>query len=430
MNRPHSRTCRAIASRTPAPLWRLAKAGLAGTLLVRILAAQGPISLPPHCPLHYLNTSFENASPLYWEIAPDGSVRIFLVYDQERDSPNRANGHWHFQVQARPGAKLTLVLNHLRNIWNGYPGNPASKHTVCRVSEDGRHWDVVPTEIISGDRLRFEIEMPASGELYVAHLEPYRISDLERLMKEIRGHPRARILPLGKTVQGRELSLIQVGRTDAPHSVLLRARAHPWESGGNWVVQGLIRALLRDEPANRKYLACYTVYVLPMANLDGVAHGRTRFNQLGMDLNRKWDRPADPRLAPENAALERWLRTMIAAGRKPDLAIDLHNDQHGQLHISRPRIALDAYLARMDRYEALLRRCTWFTEGRTGGNFHNPGSFGEGLLERFGITAFVQELNANWIAGLNDHATGANWELLGAQYREVFYRYFTAEDEK
>jgi hypothetical protein len=378
--------------------------------------------------LHYLNTSFENASPLYWEIAPDGSVQIFLVYDQERDSPNRANGHWHFQVQAQPGAKLTLVLNHLRNIWNGQLGNPASKHTVCRVSEDGRHWNVVPTELLTDYRLRFTLEIPASGALYVAHVEPYRVSDLERLLAEIRNHPRVALIPIGRTVQGRPLSIIRVGSPDAPHSVLLRARAHPWESGGNWVVQGLIRSLLRDEPANQKYLARYTVYVLPMANMDGVANGWTRFNQLGMDLNRKWDRPADPKLAPENHALEAWLRKMIEEGRKPDLAMDLHNDQYGQLHISRPNIQLDAYLARMDRYEALLRRYTWFTESRTGGSFHNPGSFGEGLLERFGITAFVQELNANWIAGLDDYATGKNWELLGAQYREVFYRYFAAED--
>ena len=44
-----------------------------------------------------------------------------------------------------------------------------------------------------------------------------------------------------------------------------------------------------------------------MANKDGVALGRTRFNLQGKDLNRDWDKPADPRLAPENYALEKWL---------------------------------------------------------------------------------------------------------------------------
>ena len=43
------------------------------------------------------------------------------------------------------------------------------------------------------------------------------------------------------------------------------------------------------------------------------------------------------------------------------------------------------------------------------------------------MTAFVQELNANWIEGLQVHTSGENWELLGSQIRRVFYDYFEAE---
>src|SRR5262249_4693418 len=158
---------------------------------------------------------------------------------------------------------------------------------------------------------------------------------------------------------------------------------HPWEPGGNWLAQGLIRALLEaDAP---RYLDAYCVYLMPMAAKDGVVRGHTRFNLLGMDLNRNWDRPADPHLAPENYALERWLEGMIAQGRRPQLALDLHNDNSGKLHVSRPPGVPERHLARMLRLEELLRRHTWFTEGSTGTGFHNPSTFGEGLLERYGI---------------------------------------------
>lgn len=109
------------------------------------------------------------------------------------------------------------------------------------------------------------------------------------------------------------------------------------------------------------------------------------------------------------------------------MAMDLHNDQSGRIHVSRPNIDLDAYLERMRRYETLMRQHTWFTEGSTGGSFRNPGTIGEGLLERYGITAFVQELNANWIEGLQQHTSGKNWELLGSQMRRVFFEFFLAE---
>jgi hypothetical protein len=70
--------------------------------------------------------------------------------------------------------------------------------------------------------------------------------------------------------------------------------------------------------------------------------------------------------------------------------------------------------------EELMTELTWFTEGSTGGSFRNPGTTGEGLLERYGITALVQELNANWIESLKQPTSGSNWVLLGSQYREIF----------
>jgi hypothetical protein len=53
----------------------------------------------------------------------------------------------------------------------------------------------------------------------------------------------------------------------------------------------------------------------------------------------------------------------------------------------------------MARFEELLRKHTWFIKGSIGTNFCNPGSIGEGLLDRYGIPALVYELNANWLAG-------------------------------
>jgi hypothetical protein len=152
-----------------------------------------------------------------------------------------------------------------------------------------------------------------------------------------------------------------------------------------------------------------------MANKDGVARGGTRFNPRGMDLNRGWNKPADPELSPENAA----------ATRKPDLALELHNDGSGRLHISRPPVPqLDRHLARMTILEELLRRHTWFTEGTTSPTFRNSGTLGEGWLLRHGIDAVVHEFNCNWIEGLKQPTSSARWQEYGAGLARVFYEYF------
>jgi hypothetical protein len=392
----------------------------------------GPSSAQPPQPpadrpdtgFEFINTGFENASPLHWEVDGDGTIQVYLVYDQERSSPNRANGHWHFQLQAKPGSKLNVVLNNLDNIWNGKKSSAVCDETISFVSADGRDWRPMPTKRLAGNRLQLTVEMPGPT-LYVARLEPYRLSDLDRFLESIKDHPRVEITRIGKTVEGRDLEMIRVGNPDAPHRLLLRARAHPWEPGGNWVVQGLVRRLLRDDEAARRYLERYCVYVLPMANKDGVARGRTRFNVQGKDLNRNWDKPADPKLAPENHALEAWVEATIKKGQCPDLALDFHNDDGGRLHISRPeKTDLKRYLARMEVLEGLLRKHTWFTEGSTGESFHNPGTVAEGLLARYGIDAAVHELNANWIAGLKEYPTGKKWEMYGEQLCQVFYEYY------
>jgi len=379
---------------------------------------------PPETGLEFIDTGFENASPLWYETTTDGTVLVHLIYDHERSSPNRAAGHIHFRLHARTGSKLNLEFRNLENVWNGRRASVADELKVVVVSEDGTSWKPVATERLPENRVRLAVTMPGP-RLYVARAEPYRISDLDHWLETIGRSPLVQITTIGQTAEGRALEIVRVGDETAPYRVFLRARAHPWEPGGNWVVQGLVNRLLRGDEEAKRCLDRYCVYVMPMANKDGVARGRTRFNLRGKDLNRNWDRPADPELSPENHALEAWLEAMIARGKRPHLALELHNDGSGNLHLSRPPVAdLDRHLERMKVLESLLREHTWFTEGSTGASFHNAGTLGEGWLARYGIDAAIHEFNVNWIAGLDDYPSGRHWTRYGEQLARVFDRYF------
>ena len=373
-----------------------------------------------------IDSSFENASPVTYEVV-DGVVRVNLEYDYERGSPNRAAGHIHFLVRAKPGSKLTFEFRNLENVWNGQPASVAAELKSVSLSEDGRTWRPVETQSLPGNRVQLHVEMQ-SARLYVARIEPYRVSDLDRLLQSIPANPRFQITKVGKTAGGRDLEILRIGDPSlARYRVFVRARAHSWESGSSWVVHGLIQRMLRGDEQVRSFLRAYLLYIMPMANKDGVALGRTRFNLNGKDLNRNWDTPADAALAPENAALEAWLKTTISAGRQPSLAIELHNDGGGLLHISRPPIPrLGLHLARMALFEQLLRDNTWFTEGSTNAAFRNTGTLGDGWLERFGIDAVVHELNCNWIEGVRERPTARHWleygDRLGLVLRDYFVR--------
>lgn len=374
--------------------------------------------------LEYIDTGFENASPLWYEPAADGTIQIHLLYDSERSSPNRAAGHVHFLVHGRPGSRLTFEFRNLDNVWNGRPASVAPELRTLVVSQNGRDWTPVPTVSLPDNRVQLTVEMPGP-RLYVARVEPYRLSDLEALLRSIEHHPLVKITAIGQTVGRRPLEIVHIGRGNAPYRVFVRARAHPWEAGSSWVAQGLIERLLKDDARARAFLDHYNVDILPMANKDGVARGLTRFNGMGRDLNRNWDRPIDPDLVPENRALEQWLEARIAAKEAPHLALELHNDARGLLHISRPPVArLPQHLERMAVLEGLLRKKTWFTEGTTTEGFRNSGTLGDGWLERYGIDAAVHEFNCNWIEGLKDYPSARHWKTYGGQLADVFDEYF------
>jgi hypothetical protein len=401
---------------------------LATLVVVSTALAAAPAQRPAgtNHPLEFIDNSFENASPVWYHIAPDGVVLVHLLYDHERSSPNRAAGHIHFRVHARAGAKLALEFRNLDNVWNGVSGSIARELNTLVVSTNGRDWKSVPTESLPTNRVRLHLEMAATP-LFVARVEPYRISDLDALLARIGTNKLVQMEVIGNTVQGRTLEMIRIGDPRAPFRVFLRARAHPWESGGNWVVEGLVDRLLRNDADAKKFLGRYCVYLLPLANKDGVALGRTRFNLRGKDLNRNWNTPADAHLSPENFALERWLEAKIAAGQAPHLAMELHNDGSGRLHISRPPIPeLPRHLERMAALEKLLRQHTWFTEGSTSGAFRNSGTLGDGWLERYRIDAVVHEFNCNWIAGLEEYPLAKHWRDYGEKLATVYYEYFGA----
>ena len=118
-------------------------------LALAVALSAAPAKQPPAAGLDFIDTSIENGSPLWYEVV-DNVVRINLIYDHERSSPNRAAGHIHFVLHARPGASLTLEFRNLDNVWNGQPGSVAGELKTIAISDDGKAWRTVPTTACPG----------------------------------------------------------------------------------------------------------------------------------------------------------------------------------------------------------------------------------------------------------------------------------------
>lgn len=99
----------------------------------------------------YVNTFIENGSTLNWDIAEDGIVNIYLAYDYERFSLNRAYDHWHFLLEAKAGTEITLVFHNFSEIYNGKHIPFDTWIMDCVISPDDRTWQHVQVEWMEGN---------------------------------------------------------------------------------------------------------------------------------------------------------------------------------------------------------------------------------------------------------------------------------------
>ena len=277
---------------------------------------------PEKLKIKFVDYFFENGSPVDWIIQGDTALKISLIADHQRDSPNSQTDHWNIRVLADRGTHVKLIISKLQaGSYNGHPVTDwwhFDHNITCYLSYDRKNWEPIETSSLPGHELLADFVMK-EDYIYVARLPVYSVSDLENLKELYKGNSLFKVINIGMTLEKRPLEIIQLGNPNAPHSVIIRARAHPWEPGGNWVVEGLVRKFIRED--QEKWKKTFCVYIMPMANKDGVVRGMTRFNTAGMDLNRKWDKISDPALCPEKFALEEFIEGLIKKGSNHPLAL-------------------------------------------------------------------------------------------------------------
>src|SRR6202012_4093126 len=122
--------------------------------------------------------------------------------------------------------------------------------------------------------------------------------------------PHATLTEIGRTVQGRPMSLVSLGLTEAGEqpvkpkkNVWIIARQHPGETMAEWFVEGLVKRLAgfgdwAGDPVARALFERAAFHIVPNMNPDGSVLGNLRTNAVGANLNREGMEPSAAR-SPE-----------------------------------------------------------------------------------------------------------------------------------
>ncbi|CAN7400584.1 M14-type cytosolic carboxypeptidase [Caballeronia sp. dw_19] len=199
------------------------------------------------------------------------------------------------------------------------------------ASYDRINWFRVPTRY-DGRVLTIE-HTPDFDAVYYAYFEPYSEERHAGFLGAVQQMPHATLTEIGQTVQGRPMSLVSLGLTEATErpvkpkkNVWIIARQHPGETMAEWFVEGLIKRLAgwgdwAGDPVARLIFDHAVFHIVPNMNPDGSALGNLRTNAAGANLNREWMEP-DAARSPEVLAVRNAIHALGC-----DLFFDIHGDE-------------------------------------------------------------------------------------------------------
>lgn len=305
-----------------------------------------------------------------------------------RDHASEFLQWFHFRVSGAMGVPLTLRIRNAGATtyprgWEGYS---------ARVSHDRQDWRCAETGY-DGTTLTIR-HTPTTDSVSFAYFAPYSTERHHDLIARTARAPGVRARVLGRTLDGQDMDLIEMGE-DGP-SIWLIARQHPGETMTEWWIEGALARLTDSvDPVARALKARCRLFVVPNMNPDGSRRGHLRTNAAGVNLNRVWHAP-DPAREPEVACvLAEMDRTGVA------FCLDVHGDEaipHNfiagfeGIPAATPR-QLDLYA----RYRDTLARITPEFQTRIGYGVSKPGTGNmtmatNAIAARFGCPAYTLEM--------------------------------------
>lgn len=258
------------------------------------------------------------------ERAADIRLRI------RRDSHAEFAQWFYFRLSGARGERCVMTFENAADCvfaqgWHGYR---------AMASYDRVNWFRVSTSY-DGRVLTID-HTPEFDRIYYAYFEPYGEERHAQFAGAVQQMPHATLVELGRSVEGRPISMLVLGTADAnaarhdglaqKKKVWIIARQHPGETMAEWFVEGLVKRLAgwgdwAGDPVARKLYDHAVFYIVPNMNPDGGVRGNLRTNAAGANLNREWMDP-DPERSPEVFAAREAIHSIGC-----DLFFDIHGDE-------------------------------------------------------------------------------------------------------
>lgn len=226
--------------------------------------------------------------------------------------------YWNFRIRGAQGKMLRFEFDR----------EPIGLLGPAVSNDAGVTWRWLGPQ--SSDTRSFTYQFaPQESEVRFAYTIPYLQADWERFLASHRGRSMQPAV-LCKSRHGRDVECLYFGWTGRPAGVavekpaarvVVTCRHHACESSANYVLEGLIAAVLQPETEETRWLAANVAFLaVPFVDKDGVEEGDQGKNRRPRDHNRDY---VGESVYPETKAIRQQVPQWLAGG--PGVAIDLHS---------------------------------------------------------------------------------------------------------
>lgn len=312
------------------------------------------------------------------------------------------NSPWFaFKVSASKARNITVRLRCEDGTWRYVP----------KISTDGVRWVAMPAEGFergaerTDATLRLEI---GPQPLWIAAQELVSVESMEAWMRTLERLPFVTRREIGKSVLGVSLQRLDIGNEKAARHVVIIGRQHPPETTGALALMKFVETICGDSELARSFRGEFHVALMPLLNPDGVNRGHWRHNVRSTDLNRDWEKFAQP----ETRAARDQILALRETGRI-FLHLDFHSTFRDVFYTQRDEEATSPAGFTKPWIEAIQRRFPDYKVDRSASPTPTPNTSIAWAHRELGIPAITYELGDNTDrALLAQIATGAAEEMM------------------
>ena len=256
---------------------------------------------------------------------------VSLKNDNDNDAlPDRWRSWWYFRMENTPvDAIVSININN-----RGWP-----YFYIPVYSYDNKTWFRFEEDEVSQPS-DFELTIKKKfikRRVWLARFYPYTFKKLQSYLEGINSSPYVFQEVIGQTAYDRPIKMLTLTDFSVKEKnkkrVWIHARTHPAETGGSFLVEGLIDFLISGSPDARQALSKLIFHIVPMQNIDGVVEGNYRSTPDSLNLEVMWypdletpdplDLESDVPL--EIIALNNTIRELIKKDGDFTIALNLHS---------------------------------------------------------------------------------------------------------